>query len=574
MMSHFTSIALVWVLALCSPLVPQGTKPVIKATGVGSPTKTEQKEPDPSSVEVQQHAITLVRSMLAETTSLGNGTFKVGLQARIGETLWKYDVRIARNAFEDALRTIDAMPSEPDGHLIGPNYDGTFRSQLRREVVEVLARSDSEWAKKIALRDIKIPNGKRNPRLDFHSIMGLSEADPRTAIELLRTNIDVHRDATLLREVLMKIRPKQPALADDAFDYALSLADKNLRQPFSYFFEVFGYVFPDSRHKVEGDAEYSSSLASNPIDESLIRRFLALGFRAIMQEADEIAKESKSVSERSGYGYDYVMGMLPAFQPYMPAEEAKMRARWNNVVGNLRNGTQTIKEWNLLRNPPAVESLLRDAETAKDYESNVYYVLAAHRALSDGQYDRAFSIVGRITDEEDRNKQKTALLPMAAAVALNKGDLEYAYKFAREIDESYQRIKITNRLLNALLDRKDSTSAARILGEALQRTAQDKDLEQVDGFLNLAEIAIRLNPERGFAVTKLGVEALNRGRMSDGTPYIEELGVFDRTLVPLARVDFAKALSLADTLKGENSLSAKLAVCRGVLITAKPARSS
>lgn len=571
MKSRFKAIVCIWALSLAFPAVAQNTKPNTEKTADNHSPKAEQKISEKND-DVQQLAVALVKSLLEASGSLENGSFKVGLQARIGETLWRYDERLARHAFEESLQAINSMHSEPGGRTHSPNDDFFFRSQLRRDVIEVLARVDSEWAKKVVLGSIKIPDGKTNRRPDYHSMMSLSAADPRTAIEMLRTNINVREDATLLRGVLVKIRPNHPTLADEAFDYALSLAEENLRQPFSYFFEVFDYVFPEFRHQVEGDTDYTSSVTSNPIDDSLIRRFLAFGYRAIMKEADEIAKESKSISERSAYGYDYVMGMLPAFQPYMPAEEATMRSHWNEVIGNLRGGREAIKEWNLVRHPPAVELLEREAEAAKRSDDrNGYYLLAANRALSDGQYDRAFTIISKLPDAEDRNKERTVLVTKAAIVALDKGDLEEAYRFGREIDEQYARINVMNRLLNALLDRKDSTRAARILEEALQKAAKD-DLKQMQEFLSLAEIAIRLNPERGFAVTKSGVEALNRSRLDDGTPYISGNDTFDRTLLPLARVDFARALSLAQMLNSENLLLAKLAVCRGVLLKPNPSR--
>ncbi|HSB10268.1 MAG TPA: hypothetical protein VLM38_12345 [Blastocatellia bacterium] len=569
-MSHFKTLTSIWVAVLCVPAIGQSTKPISKTAGESLPS-AEQTELEKQAAQDRRRAVALLKGLIEATDSSPDGESKVVLLARIGETLWSYDQQLARHTFEESLKAIESISSEASSPA-GSILDVTNRSQLRREVAEVISRLDTAWARKIALGGIEAPDKKLNSKLDFHSIMSLSESDPRYAAEVLRTNLDV-QGATLLREVLMKIRRTQPALADEVFNEALSKAEKNLSQPFGFFFEVFGYVFPESDHPEKDEEQYSLSLASTPINEALIRRFLAFGYRAIMQEADEIAKESGTISERSGYGYEYVMSMLPSFVSYMPDEAAKLQARWNAVVGSLQGGQKHIRESDLLRHPPPVESLVRDAETAKRPDEKAkYYSLAAYRALLDGAFERAFSILAKIPDEEDRNRAREDFLSKAAEIALEKGDLENAYRYGKEISEAYDRNEIMEKLLHALLDRKETTRATRILDERVQGVTKDDQLDRARELLSLAEIAVRLNPERGFDISRSAVEALNRARMRDGSPYTAQIADFDRSLLLLARSDFEKALTLAQSLKNENSVYAQIAVCRGILTSPGSAR--
>ena len=568
-MTRFKTILVMWALLVSFPVFSQEPNPTAKATSAAeSIPAAKQNEPQRLLSPVQEQAVALLRSLFEASSSVTPGTLKVSLQARIADTLWTYDQQFARRAFEEALKEIDSVSgANEDRSPLSANQDVHFRSQLRRGVSEIIARVDPDWAKTIALSNIKTSDSKTKVRLDYHSIMSLTESDPRRAAELLTESLDVHEDATLLREVLMKIRPKHPALADDAFAYALSLAERNLSQPFDYFFEAFDYVFPNAKRQDES-VSYASSVAAAPIDDGLIRRFLEFGYRAIMQEAGEIEQRSTAIDERAAYGYEYVLGMLPCFLPYMPEQAKKMRERWDTVIGNLPGGKKDLKELNLLLNPPNVESLLRHAKSAKNQDEKIrYYLLAAHRAVSDGNFDRAFAILDKLPDQEARRAQTENFRVRAAEAALAKSDLDNAYRYGQDVVEPYQRIEIIKRVLLALVEKKDNTRANAILDEALKGVAKDDDVRsrRANALVTFAEIAFRVNPERGFEIMKSAVEALNRARMSDGKAYVVDIYEFDSNLLLLARVDFAKALTLAQLLNDENSLLAQLAVCRGAL---------
>lgn len=521
---------------------------------------------------VQQRAIALLTHLFEASSRLADGELKVRLQARIADTRWKYDQPRARAEFDEALRSIESIKSPAqDPPAEYPNLDSALRSELRREIAETIALHDQVWARKIALSSIR-ETGTRSPRLDFDGTLSLAETDPRLAAQLLRDNLDVH-NATFLREVLTKIRPKAPALADDLFGHALSLAEKNLSQPFGYFFEVFGYVFPASRGGKK-DGSFAYSLVANPMTIELITRFLRLGHRAITQEADEIEQGSDSIGERAAYGYQYVLGMLPSFMPYMPEEAAKMRARWDVVIGNKRGGKKHLKEINLLLYQPSVKSLLARANKVKEPdEKSVYYQLAAYRALVDGDFDQAFSIVEKPADEEERQRLTAKLRLQAVEVALDKGDLKKACHYARDLPESGDRVEILSRLVVCLIDKKDNAGANEILREALRGAEKmDDAVRRALELVDVAEIATRISPQRGFEIVKSAIEAINRARLNDGSPFDLDINDFDKSLLPLARVEFEKALSLAQMLTNANSIVAQVAACRGVLTSPNAVR--
>jgi hypothetical protein len=529
------------------------------------PTIAGKDESSKSKLGVeQQRAIALLNHLFEASCRLADGELKVRLQARIADTRWRYDQPRARAEFDEALRSIESIKSPAEGPAPYPNLDSALRSELRREIAEAIALHDQVWAGKIALSSIR-EAGTRTRRLDFDGTLSLAETDPRLAAQLLRENLDVH-NPTFLREVLIKIRSKAPALADDLFGHALSLAEKNLSQPFDYFFEVFDYVFPASRGG-EIDGSFAHSLVANPMTMELITRFLRLGHRAITQEADEIEQGSDSIGERAAYGYQYVLGMLPSFMPYMPEEAAEMRARWDVVIGNKRGGKKHLKEINLLLYQPSVKSLLARANKVKDPdEKSVYYQLAAYRALVDGDFDQAFSIAGKPADEAERQRLTAKLRLQAVGVALDKGDLKKACHYARDLPASVDRVETLNRLILCLIDKNDNARANEVLMEALRGAEKmDDAVSRAFELVEVAEIATRISPQRGFEIVKSAIEAINRAGLNDGSPFDLDIKDFDKSLLPLARVEFEKALSLAQSLTNANSVVAQVAACRGVL---------
>lgn len=112
-----------------------------------------------------------------------------------------------------------------------------------------------------------------------------------------------------------------------------------------------------------------------------------------------------------------------------------------------------------------------------------------------------------------------------------------------------------------LQKRKDSLRAVQVFNEALEyaKKAGDK-WERPQAMLQLANAATLLEPERGFEVVDQAIEGLNNAKS------FVQLFDFDNNLGLLARVNFDRALSLAEKLNdNENRLKARVAICRGVL---------
>jgi len=99
----------------------------------------------------QQRARWLLDELFDEAKGFDDESLKVRVQAQIADLLWPYDEPRARHQFEEVLRATEAIKPELQGNGSEPRLPPEFglQSQLRSEVLEVIARRDADWAKKL-----------------------------------------------------------------------------------------------------------------------------------------------------------------------------------------------------------------------------------------------------------------------------------------------------------------------------------------------------------------------------------------------------------------------------------------
>ena len=177
----------------------------------------------------------------------------------------------------------------------------------------------------------------------------------------------------------------------------------------------------------------------------------------------------------------------------------------------------------------------------------------------------------------------------ATALAINNGETERAYRYANEMTDLSAQIRVLQEIARKMLDQKEIERAAEVVNETARLIQHISDEStRAQDLLGLAGIASRLNPVKGFEVTLVAVEAINRAEFgphwSGQTTYrktkpneppqaIRDVGgleslEFGESFTRLARSDFHRALALAKAIRlNEASMLAQLSVCRGVLVT-------
>jgi hypothetical protein len=133
----------------------------------------------------------------------------------------------------------------------------------------------------------------------------------------------------------------------------------------------------------------------------------------------------------------------------------------------------------------------------------------------------------------------------------------------------------------------------QVLGEAEQQIRTSEDgIDKARNLLQLAGVAGRLDPKRGFEDLKAAVDAINRVELAPQWQKYETVSAatnamsprrniglvvlfffFDNSVSQIARADFDRTLQLAQGIQmKEASVLAELAVCRAVLVPSNARR--
>ena len=389
------------------------------------------------------------------------------------------------------------------------------------------------------------------------------------------------------------LRQYEPALADELYAQALlrvkrtnTASRENIGLLANYIFPGFGEgVLRTSTPHRPGPPE------GNAVSPALRDQFLDLALGAVTQWIDVNeqaagAPTPRTTSNRTG---DLVVGrlLLPYFNEHLPQKSAGVRARLEAARG---------AESEILKNSEgSVEGLLSKAEKAANAsERDRVYWQAFMRALRDRNIDQASAILQKISDERMRAQLASALrgskgqgLQGQAQAALDASDFDTAYRLINEIPERSQRISMLGNMAVLLSYKKDTAQALQVLSVQEQLITKTEDpTERAQEMIRFADIAARIDIERGFDATRLAVEALNRSSIGPHWVKMENVidasgrtssrrhaglqllasFLFDNTFSQLASSDFDRAMRLAQAVDlKEASALAQLGVCRGAL---------
>jgi hypothetical protein len=549
------SLLLVSVLGGASAVRVAAQSSTIDAAQPRSANAAHSKAIASQAASDRQRALRMLDPLFEATGGLDSDLTRIYLQIRIADMLWEYDEPRARLRFGSALAAADSVKAE--SFRIDP------RPQFRSDVLNAIKQHDPKWATKLAL-GFWDRTKKQEP--DMWTIMLLLDTDTQYAIQLIRREIDSNRAASL-QMYLENLRREDPVQADDLFTYALSVAERRSKGGSKDFGALFGYVFP-SRTRNYTEFSIGVGTSPSPLKPEVIARFLAFGYKALIQEADLIERESgkdKQIGERSGIGYMTLQLFLPFFDRYTPDNAVKIRTRWDEVILGLKGGKDHIRQCKLLFGPMTSQDALRNAEHAKDpQEKLLLYMRAAKLAAQEGNFDHALSILTSATDAGTRSDLEQQILVKAAELAIDGGGIDTAYRYAKGVQDLRGRTELLCGIVWLLQQRKDAGRATQVLNEALESARKSENNRlKVSAMLNIANAATLLDPVRGFELMNETVEVINK---LDATNFALGNTDFDQNLLSLARQDFDRALLLAEKLKDKESLLiARIAVCRGIL---------
>lgn len=569
----------------------------------GALATIQQPSPKPIALDANQRkALALLDQLLEASKSFEDDEIRIRVQAQIADLLWQQDERRARRLFETAFQEIASTSLPPQDKNAPPSYVGAdSHYPLRSDVIRMVALHDTSLAAKLIDSVVDQPpnidpkftasgygNYSEQDMLRFQFAAYITHSDPQRAAQIANTfsqKGDVRRAVSILES----LRGTDRSLADDLFAQALARARKSGATSSENVALLAGYVFPGFG---EGAIRFTTG-ARPPSEnmkasEELITQFLDLAYNSIMSWAavKEPKADSRQQSERT-----IAKLLIPLFDEYMADKAAALRTRLAGSLSEPSEGAELDD----------VEELLNRAAKATDPTArDVFYSNAMMNVLRRRDLERGSQILEKVSNERMRsqlgqalNRAREEARYQKAQIALGGGDFDTAYGLIKEVSDRNQRFGMLCNLVGSLFNKKDTTRALQVLGEAEQQIRTSEDgIDKARNLLQLAGVAGRLDPKRGFEEMKVAADAINRIELAPQWQKLETvsdakngfssrrnigLGVlfafFDNSLSQIARADFDRTLQLAQGIQmREASVLAQLAVCRAVLVPSNARR--
>ncbi|HEY0319587.1 MAG TPA: hypothetical protein VGC66_01320 [Pyrinomonadaceae bacterium] len=591
--------SLLLILALMLPVAAQNKE---QKKPVKSDTKSRIESTENELMPEQQLALTILGQLFEAAKGIEDEQVKIKTQAQISDLLWPYDEPSAREQFEKTFRAIDPakLPKPQNTGSSATSSQLTLSPvvQLRSEVLKLVSKHDPALAEKLIKSVVAELSNKESDsasrsgedqtnqsELYLQAAMSIANTDPGRAAQLAKLSFNGGMRTSLLG-VLLAIRQKSPAIADNLFNSALTVARLDTGHVATNIRILAPYVLPDFGGISTERAGYNMSVTDQQRSPT-ISRFLNFAYDLISQQANAAQAGSPTTEGQAIVAipnvadYFTAQQLLPFFSRYLPEKAPTFRVCLDMIYRVVKDQGGDLVAKTTQAN--TVEEALKDAEAAQDsMQKDLLYFRAALLSLNGSEFDQALSISEKVKDADFRAGLDSIIRAQATVAATMKNDIDLAFRYAKGVSDVRQRASLLGKIARALIDKKDMVRAREVLDEAEKLVAKaDEGLDRAQAMLIIADAKTRLDPAQGFEMMETAVKEFNRADSSTDEKKpaggsilsmmmskVMRLGTpdFDQSFPLLGRADFNRALQLAQTFKKKDrSILAQLSVCRGVL---------
>lgn len=340
---HTAGAALLLAAALGTQTTGQETKP---ARGAADAVKTAAAavESDDSSLRAQ--AQQLISSVAAEAPKWDDERVAVHVLSEAADLLWDEDPVRGRSWLTQAWE-LSRKVREKGGPQSAVRVRGTARSRSRSEILSVAQRHDAGFARQLVdtLKEETEETEYEGQRGLFddrtarsEQLLGLAaanvESNPAVAESLAERSL-ADGISFRLQEVLLKLRARDPKLADRLFDAALGALATAFSQPSegqvlaSYLFTPGRVLAVDEHARLQVSVNpLAPALPTSPAqaDPARTRRFLT-----VMQQRLLAMPPPSTAANPSAYAQDVltlIKSLSAAYSRYAPDLWVPLSSAW------------------------------------------------------------------------------------------------------------------------------------------------------------------------------------------------------------------------------------------------------
>src|ERR1044072_2420098 len=397
-------------VALCAEATAQGSGQRRKGTGAKPRGGTQAK----ALTLEQQYALGVLDQLLSSSKEFEDDRLRIRTKAQVADILWRYDEPRARSLFKEAFEAIAPakLESRNEGGAPASPLGGVSpRLGLQSEDLKLAARRDPDVAENL-IDSLKVGRGDdgsttqagaepgAGSNLYLETALSIAGANPHRAVRLAEAGLGGGINPTVLG-VLYALRQTNPAQGDALPKHALAAERRDSGNTTVNFTILASYALPE--FSMSGSPAPFAGAEGETADP-LITELLGFAFETYMGLAFPVPVAPGGAEGRKQVELnpmDYVTGqrLLPYFTRYMPDKAVQFRGALEAIAGRLKQGSQ-MEALQSLSQSGSTDELEKQAESLKDaFQRDLLYFRAALSASGAGEYERALSLAGKVSDE-------------------------------------------------------------------------------------------------------------------------------------------------------------------------------
>lgn len=512
-------------------------------TLVPMPAGAQQADPAPTEpaaltrVRLMERIAGLLGEIAYDARSIDDPALRLSCQIQSAALLWPRDPDRAREIYAYAFEAL--LPSA------SASADERARAaKLHSELLTNVARHDAALAERFAARLALVPPGdddadRAASRAEMlaNAAIEMLPGDPARAAATGRLALGDQITPSFMR-LLVVLRGVDAARADGLFAAALGVLARNPNPRLADVQQLGFYVGANGQSQIDG------------VSTDAMRVYLELAFRLISLTPLDSGDASSA----------YFLGrqLAAAVARYLPERAAELESRLGLLAHS--NG--------FTRPKPAVDRSSDAAGTTADTER----VRAATAAIERDDFKAVHSEAAAIEDDDLQSR----VYAQAALHLVKQRRLDEAAREIGRVPDPARRATLLIQLAHVAHSRGDLAYAVDSLSWAGREAAKEPETRpRLQALFSVASAFVDVDSLHAFDAMQTAIDGVNKAMRAVDTPSAGSRSLapgslnFDATLARLARVDFDRALMLAQQFDTPgHRLLAELSVCRGGLASA------
>ena len=575
---------------------------------------------------LEKKALDLLDRTIGDGRSLRLPENRARVQFTAGDLVWKRDEKRARGFFAEAAASCAEMISALDVANRRGDNQIQVASQLRQEMLMVVARRDAELALEF-LRATRFPSLPQNDpafvrggfrpdqdaNIEASLLVQLAANDPKLALRLAEESLDKGEYSSRLVQLLSQLQDKDKAAADKLADkIARKLRSENLLTNQSARGLATSLLSRGPRAGGAGSNSASADSTSTQVLDAAAYRDL---LEAVIASGLSFTQSAGQPTSRGGpgagvggrgpggfgpqFGQNGGIGLLMALESLLPqidknlpgrSQAVRQKLKEMGVNADARGAARS--ELNNLTQQGSVDAILQTASTAAPDMQNRLYLQAARKALNEGNADRATQIATEHLNPEMRKSMLQEVDRQKFVKAALESKIEEIRPALAVLRPEEERINVLSQMATAVGQAGNRKLALELLDEASSSAGRRaENYAQLEAQLKVAHAYAALDPSRSFDALQPGINQINEmlsaatllngfevrvfkdGEMplQGGSQLSEIISNFARELGSQARLQFDAAQAAAEKFqRPEARIIAHLAIARGVLEVTTP----